>query len=258
MIYNLNIQEAYLIFKGLKYIYNCNRINEELFRTTIRIKNDLNITKNELKDILDREFIIDNNRYKWLENISIESQNIYITFNIEIFNYFDNNFIDFVKKLSFDFKHICTLKFQELFNNKTKTFLTLNDLKTLDNNSFIYEYNIKKELEKINQNNIGPYERNNLNILNNFKTLIEENKSFDFYLKYLNIIKNDFKFLYNRTINFKLAKLIINGKVEYGFLIKEQFDKKKLFTNNDYINELKNIFINDKNKVFNYRSIIDL
>ena len=39
MIYNLNIQESYLVFQTLKYIFSCDLNNQNIYNTPIRLRN---------------------------------------------------------------------------------------------------------------------------------------------------------------------------------------------------------------------------
>lgn len=259
MIYNLNIPEAYLIFSGLKYIFSCDLSNKEIYSTPIRIKNDFNITKLELKDILNREIILlnKNEKIKWIDNICYKKQYITIIFNQEIFKLFDENFIDFVKNLKFDFKHISTLRFLELFHNKTKLFLNLETLKTLDNNSYIYKYNLEKEKNRLlNLDKTKDDQKINLKKVNDLLDVIKKEKSFDFYLKHLTIIKSELLYSYNIKINFKLTK---NQNEEIGFKIKKVIEQKnKDFKYETYLKSILHMFIKDKNKIFNYKKSLDI
>lgn len=256
MIYNLNIQESYLVFQTLKYIFSCDLNNESVLNTPVRLRNELNITINETKDIFDRELIISNDcKVKWIESIEFDKSFIFVLLNKELFKYFNDNFINFVKSITFDYKHISTLKFSELFFKKSKVFLTLNDLKKLDNNSFLYIYNIEKEKSELTFENKEKDEKK-LKTLNIMLNLLYEEKSFDFYLQYLNVIKNDYKVLYNRDIVFKLSSKLINGDIEYGFVVKELLNEKNKLNNSNkidkYMEYIKNTFISDKNKIFNF------
>ena len=259
MIYNLNIQEAYLIFSGLKYLFSCDLSNKQIYSIPIRIKNDFDITKLELKDILNRHIILlnSNEKHYWLKGLTFNKQYITILFNENIFELFDENFIDFIKNLKLDFKHICTLKFLELFHNKNSLFLNLETLKTLDNNSYIYKYNLEKEKERLSQvNEIRSDQKSNLKKVNDLLSIIEKEKSFDFYLKYLMIIKTELLNTYNIKINFKLKE---NKNKEIGFKIKKEIEKSKIdFKHEEYLKSILHMFIKDKNIIFNYKKSLNI
>ena len=65
-------------------------------------------------------------------------------------------------------------------------------------------HNIEKEKSELTFENKEKDEKK-LKTLNIMLNLLYEEKSFDFYLQYLNVIKNDYKVLYNRDIVFKLS-----------------------------------------------------
>lgn len=259
MIYNLNIQEAYLIFSGLKHFFSCDLSNKQIYLTPIRIKNEFDMTEIELKDVLNRKLILlnSNEEHYWLKDLIYNKQYITILFNEDIFKLFDDNFIDFVKNLKLNFKHICTLKFLELFNNKDELFLNINELKTLDNNSFIYKYNLEKEKERLlSLNEKRSDQKSNLKKVNDLLSIIEKEKSFDFYLKYLNIIKTELLYSYNIKISFKLKK---NKNKEIGFKIKKELENNKIdFKNEDYLKSILHMFIKDKNQIFNYKKSLNI
>lgn len=237
MIYNLTVQEAYVILNGLKLIYNEKDINNiEVFNTYTKVVNSFDITKNELNNLTNKFLKINGIKIKWIESIEFKQKNIFVLFNKDIFNYFDNTFIDFIKSTNISFKYLGSYKLLELLFYNNKINLTLNDLYKLDCNTHLMLNNLDNE--EIELKTKLDYEIDNNNILNIKRKILE-------IQEYKEIFKNKDIFDYCN-----LLKLFSNELINHNIMIKY----KVIVKNDEYMITIKRILDNNKinHKEFKY------
>lgn len=270
MIYNLTVQESYIVFNGLKNIYMKDISNNEVFYTYVKINNIYDITKIELSNLNNKYLEIDGLKIKWIESIEYKNKNIYLIFNIEIFKYLSNDFIEFIKKTNINFKYLGSYKLLELLFSNNKLLLNINDLYKIDCNTHLVLNNLNKELEelitlKIDKEAIDKsslLEKDQINLINRIKIINRSIKEINEYknifsskniFDYCDLLKLFCKELSLNNINIKYKVKVIND--EYYVKLKKIVKKekkinKKEFKFNNLLLDLKEKIRQDKIKTY--------